>query len=75
MAPYGFIYASVAVTATTTLPSVVTLPCGASGTQYRWFTDTPLYFSQTAGSGVGGTAPGTLIKASVLAIAPIVFLW
>ena len=74
-APNGFVYVSVAFTVTTTLPSQVTMPCGASGTQYRWFTNTPLYFSQTAGSGVGATAPTTLIETGVLAIAPVVFVW
>ena len=58
MAPYGFVYASVAVTATTTLPSVVTLPCGASGTQYRWFTNTPLYFPRRLDLGSVGQHRG-----------------
>ena len=73
-APYGYVWAAVAVTATT-VPSSITTPCGAAAGQYRWFTNTPLYFSQTSGSAVGATAPTTLINASTLAVAPIVFLW
>ena len=75
MAPNGYIWAAFGNTATTTLPSVVTVPCGAAAGQYRWFSAAPLYWSITSGSAVAGTAPGTLIKASVLTVAPIVFLW
>lgn len=74
MAPWGYIWAGYSFTVTTTLPSVVTVPCGASGAQYRWSTNSPLYFSQTAGSGLGGTAAATLINASTLAVAPVITL-
>ena len=73
-APYGYVWAAVAVTAST-VPSCVTTPCGAAAAQYRWFTNTPLYFSQTSGSAVAGTAPATLINASTLTVAPVVLLW
>ena len=73
-APYGFVYVAIAVTAST-VPSCVTTPCGAAAAQYRWFTNTPLYFSQTSGSAVAGTAPATLINASTLVVAPVVLLW
>jgi hypothetical protein len=74
-APYGFVYVAVCVTATTTVPSAVTTPCGAAAAQYRWFTGTPLYYSQTAGSAQTGTAAATLIFASALLVAPVVALW
>ncbi len=75
MAPNGYVWAAYAFTATTTLPSQVTIPCGAAAAQYRWFTNAPLYWSQTSGSGVAGTAPATLINASTLTVAPVVFLY
>lgn len=73
-APYGFIYVGVSVTGTA-VPSLITLPCGAAAGQYRWFTNTPLYFSQTAGSALAGTAASTLVNASTLTTAPMVFVW
>lgn len=73
-APWGYIWVAYAFTVTTTLPSQVTIPCGAAAAQYRWFTNTPLYFSQTSGSAVGATAPATLVNASTLTVAPVVFV-
>lgn len=73
-APYGFVYLAYSLTATT-LASLITIPCGAAAGQYRWFTNTPLYFSQTSGTAVGGTAPATLVNASTLTVAPVVFAW
>ena len=73
-APYGFIYVAIAVTAST-VPSCATLPSGAAAVQYRVFPNTPLYYSQTSGSAVAGTAPATLINASTLTVAPVVWLW
>lgn len=73
-APYGWVWAAVGTTVTTTLPSLITVPSGAAGAVYRWFTNTPLYWSQTSGSAVGATAPATLINASTLTIAPVMFL-
>ncbi len=75
MAPNGFVWAALQLTVTTTVCSAVTVPCGAAATQYRWFPNTPLYWSITSGSGLTTTAPGTLIHASTLTVAPVVFLW
>lgn len=75
MAPHGYIWAGYSVTSATTLPSAVTVPCGAAAAQYRWFTDTPLYFAQTAGSALAGTAAATLVNASTLTVAPVIALW
>jgi hypothetical protein len=74
MAPYKYLYVAIVSTATTTVPSCITVPCGAAATQYRWFTGTPLYFSQTA-TAATSTAPATLVETGVLAVAPIVALW
>lgn len=74
-APNGWIWAGYSVTATTTVPSVLTVPCGAAVGQYRWFSNSPLYFSQTSGSALAGTAGSTLVNASTLTVAPIVFVW
>ena len=62
MAPWGWVWAAISVTAST-VPSSLTMPCGAAAGQYRWFTNSPLYFAQTAGSGLGGTAAATLVNA------------
>ena len=72
-APYGFVYAAIVVTAST-MPSCVTTPAGAAACQYRWFTNTPLYFSQTA-TAAASTAPATLVETGVLTVAPVVALW
>jgi hypothetical protein len=71
-APNGWIWVAYSFTATTTLPSQLTVPCGAAAAQYRWFAGSPLYFSQTSGSAVAGTATATLINASTLTVAPVV---
>jgi hypothetical protein len=72
-APWGWVWAVVSVTAST-IPSVVTTPCGAAASQFRWFTNSPLYFAQTAGTSLGGTAAATLVNASTVLIAPVTFL-
>jgi len=72
-APWGWVWAAIGLTAST-VASAITTPAGAAAGQYRWFTNSPLYFSQTSGSAVGGTAPATLINAATLTVAPIVFL-
>jgi hypothetical protein len=74
VAPNGYIFVAYAFTVTTTLPSQITVPCGAAAASYRWFTNSPLYWSQTSGAAVAGTAPATLINASTLTVAPIVVL-
>jgi len=73
VAPYGYIW--VAVSFTGTVPSLVSVAI-ATGTQYAWFTDTPLYFGATYSSALGATAPTTITLASGTAIAtpPAVFL-
>lgn len=73
-APNGFIYVGISVTGTA-VPSLITTPAGAAAGQYRWMTNTPLYFSQTAGSALAGTAAATLINASTLTTAPVVLVW
>lgn len=73
-APNGFIYVAIAVTGTA-VPSLITTPAGAAAGQYRWFANTPLFFSQTSGSAVGATAPATLVEASNPVTAPVVFVW
>lgn len=71
-APNGYIFAAVMVKGT--VCSLITTPAGAAAGQYRWFANTPLYFSQTSGSGLTSTAPATLANASTLATAPVTFL-
>ena len=61
MAPYGYIYVAVSVTAST-VPSLISATCAAAA-QGAWFTNTPL-FAATTGSAVGATAPSTLTLAS-----------
>jgi hypothetical protein len=74
-APQKYVWAAISVTSATTVPSAVTTPCGAAATQFRWFANGPLYFCQTSGSATAGTAPSTLINASTLTVAPVVFVW
>lgn len=81
LAPYGYIFAAVCVTATT-VPSLITVPNGAAAGQYAWFANFPgasfaavpgsLAFS--AGSGLGATAPSTLVAVANKQVAPLVFL-
>jgi hypothetical protein len=78
-APYGYIFVAVCVTATT-VPSLATVPNGAAAVQYAWYATTPgasfaavpgtLAFS--AGSGLGATAPTTLVAVAAKAVAPVV---
>lgn len=75
MAPNGYVFAAIAVTAST-VPSLITSPSGAAAASgFAWFTNGPKYFSQTSGSAVGATAPATLVEASQPTTAPLVFLW
>lgn len=72
LAPNGFIYAGVAITA-------ATVPTAASqatptATSYQWFSNSPLFFSATAGSALGGTAASTIASPTKAATAPLVFL-
>jgi hypothetical protein len=72
MAPHGFIYAEVAITATTVpTAAVVSIPTAIG---YKWFTNGPLFLSATAGSSLAGTAAATIASPSAKAVAPLVFL-
>jgi len=73
MAPYGYVYASLAITATT-LPSALGVTLLATAAEYPWFAHSPLFFCMTHGSAVGGTAPSTIASASAKAFCPYVIL-
>lgn len=72
LAPSGFIYAGLAVTAGTvpTAASVAT----PTGINYQWTTTSPLFLSLTAGSALGATAAATIASPAAKAVAPIVIL-
>lgn len=72
MAPNGFIYAGVAITAATvpTAASVAT----PTAVGYQFFTGGPLFLSATAGSALGGTAAATIASPAAKATAPVLFL-
>lgn len=72
MAPNGFIYASVAITATTVPTAAAISTPTAVG--YQWSTKGPLGFSLTHGSAVGATAPATITGQAAKAVAPVVLL-
>lgn len=72
MAPGGFLYASVAITAGTVPTAAVSAIPTAIG--YQWFTAGPLFIAATHGSALGATAPATIASPSAKAVAPIVFL-
>ena len=72
-APGGFVYASIAITATTVPTCAVASTPTAIG--YQWFSNGPLFFSATHGSALGGTAAATIASPSAKAVAPIVALW
>lgn len=77
---FGFIWVAIAVTATTSVPSLATFGGAIAGAaEYQWFTNTFAAGANTgvcisSGSAVGGTAPSTLVYASQKATAPAVFL-
>ena len=71
-APQGFIYAGIAVTATT-IPTALTVSI-PTAVGYKWFTNGPLFLSATAGSALAGTAAATIASPAAKAVAPIVFL-
>jgi hypothetical protein len=74
-APYGFIYLSVSMTAST-VPTVVTVPgptIGAWGTMVPP-TNAPLFFSATHGSALAGTAAATIASPSNVTQVPVVVL-
>lgn len=71
-APNGFIYAGVAVTATT----VPTVASSATPTaiNYQLGANSPLFLSLTAGSALGATAAATIASPAAKAVAPIITL-
>jgi hypothetical protein len=78
-APNGFVYAAVSVTASTVNTAAAISTPTAVG--YQWFTSSttpkgssPLGFSLTAGSSLGGTAASTLASPAAKAVAPVVIL-
>lgn len=71
-APYGFIYAGIAITAgTIPTAAVVSIPTAIG---YKWTTNGPLFLSATAGSALGATAAATISTPAAKAVAPIVIL-
>jgi hypothetical protein len=71
-APNGFVYASIAVTATTVpTAAVVSIPTAVG---YQWFTNGPLFLAATHGSALAGTAATTIASPAAKAVAPLVFL-
>lgn len=72
-APNGFVYALIAITATT-VPTAATVATPA-GINYQWNgTASPLFLSLTAGSALAGTAAATIASGAAKAVAPIVIL-
>lgn len=72
MAPHGFIYAEIAITAST-VPSAATYGTPA-GINYQWGTNAPLMFSFTAGSALAGTAAAKIESPAAKGVAPVVIL-
>jgi hypothetical protein len=74
LAPYGYIYATICVTATTQ-PTLLCVTV-AAGAGYQWFTNSPLYgpTAMTHGSAQGATAAATITSSTVHAATPLVFL-
>lgn len=73
-APGGFIYASIAVTASGTVPTCATASI-PTAIGYQWYTAGPLFLSATHGSALGAAAAATIATPAAKAVAPIVFLW
>lgn len=71
-APGGFVYASIAITATTVATAMVVSTPTAVG--YKWFTGGPLFLSATHGSALAATAAATIASPAAKAVCPIVFL-
>lgn len=71
-APNGFVYASVAITATT-VPTVMSVAT-PTAVGYQLYTTAPLFFSATHGSALGATAPATIASPAAKAVAPVVVL-
>lgn len=71
-APFGYVYALIAITAATIPTAAVASTPAAVG--YKWFPNGPAFLSATAGSALAGAAPATLPAATAKAVAPLVFL-
>ena len=71
-APYGFVYAELAVTSSTQ-PTVASVGI-PTAVGYQWFTNAPQWLAATAGSALAGTAAATIASASAAAVAAIFFL-
>jgi hypothetical protein len=70
--PNGFIYAAIAITAST-IPTALSVAI-PTAVGYQWTTNGPLFLSATAGSALAGTAAATIASPAAKAVAPIVFL-
>jgi hypothetical protein len=73
MAPAGFIYASVSVTAGTP-PTALGVAVPTGGSAYVWFPGMPLAYALSHGSAVAGTAPATITGQTAVTPAPYVVL-
>lgn len=72
LAPTGFIYVNLALTAGT-MPTLCSVAC-ATAANYQWFATGPLGLSMTHGTAQGGTAAATIASPTAFATAPICFL-
>lgn len=72
LAPNGYIYAGVCVTAGT-IPTVASI-AAPTAVGYQWFTNSPLFFAATAGSALAATAAATIASPSARTPAPILVL-
>ena len=72
MAPNGFLYADISLTATV-IPTaaVVAIPTAIG---YKWFTGGPLFLSATHGAALAGKAAATITGLAATAVAPLVFV-
>jgi hypothetical protein len=71
-APNGFVYALVAVTATT-VPTALSVG-SPTGVNFAWTTGSPSFLAGTAGSALGATAAATIASPSAKAVGPVMFL-
>lgn len=71
-APNGFIYAGVAITATT-IPTVASVAV-PTAVGYQFYSTGPLFLAATAGSSLAGTAAATIASPAARTPAPIVVL-
>ena len=74
MAPNGFVYAEVAITASTVPTAAAFSTPTAVGYQIAGVSTSPLFQSATAGSALAGTAAATCASPAAKAVAPLVIL-